>query len=379
MVRPKEILPILGFFIVASVSVRTLFNANKRAYFKEFRPAAYAMLERAARQTESPTEGALLVVGDAVDAAADAASDLAGDLVADTASALEAGTALVADAADAASDLAAESTALAAGAATELAASAQTVFGSGKSGDETAAAIAGFRALSAKPAAPKPSVEARAVAARTATSALRGASPPPPPVAAAATQPAAAATQPAAAAAASPPPPPPPPPRRRRRQRRASGCNRDHSKLLSQDDVLCRVPRGALAFVSLANGAYAELGINWALLLVPVLAKVGHGDRAFLFALDDDGAERFLAKKLPTVKQYTSARHGPRDNDGFRWAPGVFRKYGVTKAEVILWLLKAGRDVCMSDVDAAWIAPPCAARLAARNSCAQFLVRTQVV
>ena len=159
----------------------------------------------------------------------------------------------------------------------------------------------------------------------------------------------------------------------------ASGCNRDHSKLLSQDDVLCRVPRGALAFVSLANGAYAELGINWALLLVPVLAKVGHGDRAFLFALDDDGAERFLAKKLPTVKQYTSARHGPRDNDGFRWAPGAFRKYGVTKAEVILWLLKAGRDVCMSDVDAAWIAPPCAARLAARNSCAQFLVRTQVV
>ena len=37
MVRPKEILPVLGFFIVASVSVRTLFNANKRAYFKERR------------------------------------------------------------------------------------------------------------------------------------------------------------------------------------------------------------------------------------------------------------------------------------------------------------------------------------------------------
>ena len=94
-----------------------------------------------------------------------------------------------------------------------------------------------------------------------------------------------------------------------------------------------------------------------------------------------EGCAKVVAdpKKLPTVKQYTSARHGPRDNDGFRWAPGAFRKYGVTKAEVILWLLKAGRDVCMSDVDAAWIAPPCAARLTARNSCAQFLVRTQVV
>ena len=31
---------------------------------------------------------------------------------------------------------------------------------------------------------------------------------------------------------------------------------------------------------------------------------------------------------------------------------------GVTKADVILWLLRAGRDVCMSDVDAAWIATP---------------------
>jgi len=44
--------------------------------------------------------------------------------------------------------------------------------------------------------------------------------------------------------------------------------------------------------------------------------------------------------------------------DGFRWRTGAFREYGVTKADVILWLLRAGRDVCMSDVDAAWITPP---------------------
>ena len=236
-----------------------------------------------------------------------------------------------------------------------------------------AASTASARSAAVATGAAQPTASATgtAVAPLTSLSTAAAVSASPATLAAAATQPAAAATQPAAAAAAAQPtaaaaaaaaaaaP---------AAAQGASGCNRDHSKLLSQDDVLCRVPRGALAFVSLANGAYAELGINWALLLVPVLAKVGHGDRAFLFALDDDGAERFLAKKLPTVKQYTSARHGPRDNDGFRWAPGAFRKYGVTKAEVILWLLKAGRDVCMSDVDAAWIAPPCAARLAARNS-----------
>ena len=30
----------------------------------------------------------------------------------------------------------------------------------------------------------------------------------------------------------------------------------------------------------------------------------------------------------------------------------------MTKAELLIWLLRAGRDVCMSDVDAAWVALP---------------------
>ena len=37
---------------------------------------------------------------------------------------------------------------------------------------------------------------------------------------------------------------------------------------------------------------------------------------------------------------------------------GAFRKYGVTKAEAVVFLLRRGRDVCFSDVDAAWISPP---------------------
>lgn len=71
------------------------------------------------------------------------------------------------------------------------------------------------------------------------------------------------------AAAVVPPPPtasPPPPPQ---------VASLDNSKLLTTDDYLKRVPRGRLAFVSLANTAYAQLAINWALLLAPVLEAIG--------------------------------------------------------------------------------------------------------
>lgn len=36
----------------------------------------------------------------------------------------------------------------------------------------------------------------------------------------------------------------------------------------------------------------------------------------------------------------------------------AFRAMGVTKAELIIWLLSQGRHVCLSDVDSAWISPP---------------------
>jgi len=39
----------------------------------------------------------------------------------------------------------------------------------------------------------------------------------------------------------------------------------DNSQLLAAGDVLQRVPRGKLVFVSLANSAYADLAVNWAL------------------------------------------------------------------------------------------------------------------
>ena len=60
------------------------------------------------------------------------------------------------------------------------------------------------------------------------------------------------------------------------------------------------------------------------------------------------------------MRTKTKAKHNPArgGSDGFRWEPGAFRDYGVTKAEAILWLLRADRHVCISDVDTAWIQPP---------------------
>lgn len=210
--------------------------------------------------------------------------------------------------------------------------------------DETADALLGFRAFVAnsQPAGAEPA--SREVAATTATApGLATVAREQPAIAVAATG---ASTTPSAAGATSP----------------SAHCNHEHSAVLSLDDVLCRVPRGALAFVSLANGAYAELGINWALLLLPLLGRAGagHEDRAFLYAIDEAAVTAFTQRKLPTVRQTTEAKHNPlsHSSDGFRWEPGAFRDYGVTKADVILHLLRAGRDVCFSDVDAAWVAPP---------------------
>ena len=90
----------------------------------------------------------------------------------------------------------------------------------------------------------------------------------------------------------------------------ADGCNRDHSKPLEKEDVLCRVPKGAMAFISLANGAYSEMATNWALLLLPLLQRHGHGDRAFLMALDEAAIDSFVQKRFPVVRGHPTGTPG---------------------------------------------------------------------
>ena len=119
------------------------------------------------------------------------------------------------------------------------------------------------------------------------------AAPPQPlPAAVAAATPAAAAATPVAAVKAAV----------EREFAAADGCNRDHSKPLEKEDVLCRVPKGSMAFISLANGAYSEMATNWALLLLPLLQRHGHGDRAFLMALDEAAIDSFVQKRFPVVR-----------------------------------------------------------------------------
>ena len=145
--------------------------------------------------------------------------------------------------------------------------------------------------------------------------------------------------------------PPPPPPSKWRSRR-----------VLTYDDFLGRVPVGGLAFVALANSAYSQMGVNWALLLLPVLERIGQSERAVLAALDDDSERAFLARELPTIRcglgSMNASSPGARISGDFRWQMGSFRSMGVTKAELIIWLLRSGRDACISDVDSAWILPP---------------------
>ena len=148
--------------------------------------------------------------------------------------------------------------------------------------------------------------------------------------------------------------------RQRRRRHPAA------TTLLSPSDVLARVPAGGVAFATLANTAYASLAINWALLLQPVLAARGESAHMFLGSLDDNTTAQLLARGLPTLRcglggmnataPTTSNASAPEWN--FRLKFSAFRAFGVTKAELIGWLLSAGRHVVISDVDCAWLAPP---------------------
>ena len=133
------------------------------------------------------------------------------------------------------------------------------------------------------------------------------------------------------------------------------------SYLLSRNDVLSRIPPGALAFFTVANTAYADLAVNWALLLRGVLAPMGAAEHYFIGALDRNLSHTLLEHRLPTMRVGLSGAHDGADeapSSNFRLVFSKFRAYGVTKADLLLWLLREGRDVVVSDVDCAWLAPP---------------------
>ena len=132
-------------------------------------------------------------------------------------------------------------------------------------------------------------------------------------------------------------------------------------EFLTRAAFLQRVPEGGLAFFTVANDAYADLAINWALLLIPVLEPLGAANHLFLGALDPQLAAKLLARGLPTMRVGLSGAHdGAADAPptNFRLTFSKFRAYGVTKADLIVWLLRARRHVVVSDVDCAWLSPP---------------------
>ena len=141
----------------------------------------------------------------------------------------------------------------------------------------------------------------------------------------------------------------------------STGATAPPPAFLTRAAFLERVPEGGLAFFTVANDAYADLAINWALLLIPVLEPLGAAGHLFLGALDRQLATKLLARGLPTMRVGLSGAHdGAEDapTTNFRLTFSKFRAYGVTKADLIVWLLRARRHVVVSDVDCAWLSPP---------------------
>ncbi|EOD10601.1 hypothetical protein EMIHUDRAFT_120513 [Emiliania huxleyi CCMP1516] len=147
-----------------------------------------------------------------------------------------------------------------------------------------------------------------------------------------------------------------------------SGLEEANGRLLSRDDILARVPVGQPAFFTVANSAYADLAENWALLLRPLLRGTTAG-HMFVASLDGALATRLLARRLPTLRvglgSNDTGRAPPQSkappvevSANFRLKFSMFRAYGVTKADLIVWLLRAGRPAVVSDVDCAWLSRP---------------------
>ena len=130
---------------------------------------------------------------------------------------------------------------------------------------------------------------------------------------------------------------------------------------LTRAEILGRVPIGRPAFFTVANAAYADLAINWALLLLPLLREDGMEGHGFIAALDDSLASKCVARSLPTLRVGLGGSDKGLNASGtanFRLKFSAFRAYGVTKADLIAWLIGSGRPVVVSDVDCAWLASP---------------------
>ncbi|KAL3913032.1 MAG: hypothetical protein SGPRY_008129 [Prymnesium sp.] len=134
-------------------------------------------------------------------------------------------------------------------------------------------------------------------------------------------------------------------------------------QLLTRPAFLQLAPRGSLAVFTLANAAYADMALNWALVIRPILHSRDALDHFFVAALDDELATLLLSRSVPTMRVGLGGS-SPQENasevggENFRLKFSKFRAYGATKAQLIEWLLREHRDVVVSDVDTAWLQSP---------------------
>jgi len=118
------------------------------------------------------------------------------------------------------------------------------------------------------------------------------------------------------------------------------------------DDILADVPVGGMVWLTLANSAFKNLAINWA----AHIYKLRKERSALIAALDAPFVATLVAERLPCLDfvqpLLLRASHDLRSN-----VTG-FRRFGASKASLVLRFLSRDREVLISDVDVVWISDP---------------------
>jgi hypothetical protein len=118
------------------------------------------------------------------------------------------------------------------------------------------------------------------------------------------------------------------------------------------DEILLEVPEGGTVWLTLANYAFRDLAINWA----AHVYKLRKERSAAIAALDHTFLSTLVAERMPCLDFVQPLLR--RASEDLRSNVTGFRRFGATKASLVLAFLARGREVLLSDVDVVWISDP---------------------
>lgn len=118
------------------------------------------------------------------------------------------------------------------------------------------------------------------------------------------------------------------------------------------EEMLVEVPKGGTVWLTLANYAFRDLAVNWA----AHVYKLRKERSAAIAALDHKFLSTLVAERLPCLDFVQPLLQ--RASEDLRSNVTGFRRFGATKASLVLAFLTRDREVLLSDVDVVWISDP---------------------